>query len=199
MTIHRATPKMLDVLRVLVDSQALKSTAMIAVESDRPTETIEPVLINLGMEGFLFHNPVGTDGYILTARGRAWAESELENAERRKRKRPGAYKVPYSRHGNLLHYARAENDSYRYLNESNVDWRENEPFVTELELDRSVSGRSAKYVIWHDPEGRQFPMFVVDLVEMIKDGATVSGGKILATWMARKRGQNYGVRYFGPA
>jgi DNA-binding PadR family transcriptional regulator len=190
---------MFDILRVLDGSESLKPTAQICKESGHMLGTVLDVLTKLGMEGYVFRNPVGEDGYILTAHGREWAKFELEDAERRKRKRPGAYKVPYSRHGNLLHYARAENDSYRHLNESNVDWRENEPFQAELELDRSVSGRSAKYVIWHDPEGRQFPMFVVDLVEMIKDGATVSGGKILATWMARKRGQNYGVRYFGPA
>lgn len=199
MTIHRITPRMLDVIKTLIDSEELKSAAKISEESGHTTGTVYHYLTKLGMEGYVFRSPVGNDGYILTATGRTWVKDALEEMEARKRRRPGAYKVPYNSRGSLLHYARAENNSYRHLNASDVDWRENDPFVTELELDRSVSGRSAKYVIWHDPDGRQFPMFVVDLVEMIKDGATVSGGKINATWKARKRGQNYGVQYDSPA
>jgi hypothetical protein len=189
---------MLDVIRVLDGSNELQSATKISEKSGQAVGTVEHYLVKMGLEGYVFHNPVGHDGYILTAQGRSWVTAELKDVERRKRTRPGAYKVPYSSRGNLLHYARAENNSYSRLNDSDVDWRENEPFVAELELDRSVSGRSAKYVIWHGDEGHQFPMFVVDLVDMVKDGATITGGKVEATWKVRKRGQNYGVRYDGP-
>lgn len=100
----------------------------------------------------------------------------------------GDYKVPFDDKGNLLHYA-----TERY-GPSGDNWLDNQPFQAELEIDSMRSGRSAKYVIWKDRfSDRRFPMFLVDLLELIKL-ATVSQGRTPnLTWVVRKRGQNFGL------
>jgi len=78
------------------------------------------------------------------------------------------------------------------------EWRPNEPFHATFAIDSVRSGRSAKYVILTSVESpedsRTWPMFVVDLIDvMIRTGierrAIMSG-----RWMVAKRGQNYGLR-----
>lgn len=92
--------------------------------------------------------------------------------------------VPYDADGNLLHFA----DRWAVPDR----WVPNEPFRACLEVEGTVSGRSAKYLIWRGTDGRRFPMFVADLVDLLRR-TDVTMGVVEATWIVRKRGQNYGV------
>ncbi|WP_238009469.1 hypothetical protein KZZ52_26640 [Dactylosporangium sp. AC04546] len=91
--------------------------------------------------------------------------------------------VPYDGDGNLLHYV----DPW-----ATPTMRPNEPFKAALQVEMMESGRSAKYLIWRDGDGRRFPMFIIDLVDMLQR-AEVLQGAVEATWIVRKRGQNYGI------
>lgn len=102
--------------------------------------------------------------------------------------------VPYDQAGNLLHH-----HSDKPFGEA-MDWRSNDPFHATLQLDEVRSGRSAKYVILTPPgdtDNRQFPMFIADLLVMLKEN-TVKHGIVSGRWCARKRGQNYGLVWLGP-
>lgn len=98
--------------------------------------------------------------------------------------------APYDPRGNLLHFAPSRPAGASW----GVDprWRGNEPFTATLTIDRTKSGRSAKYVIWRDPAGHEFPMFIVDLVDLAQH-ATVRRGTVVGRFHVRKRGQNYGI------
>lgn len=78
------------------------------------------------------------------------------------------------------------------------EWRMNQPWRASLQLDTVTSGRSAKYVIWRPVnlplDRRTFPMFVTDLLDVVKNGEIQPGGIVSARWMVAKRGQNYGLR-----
>ena len=78
------------------------------------------------------------------------------------------------------------------------DWRPNEVFHACLQIDSTRSGRSAKYVIWTPvapgPDDRRtYPMFVTDLVEVLRAGVE-RGGIVCGRWIVAKRGQNYGLK-----
>lgn len=98
-----------------------------------------------------------------------------------------SYKAPFSQSGDLQHYARQSFDT--------TVWRDNIPFEATLTIDSMRSGYSAKYTIWKDEHGKSYPMFVADIVDLVKE-AEITGGKVTAKWIVRKRGQNYGVRFY---
>lgn len=103
------------------------------------------------------------------------------------------YKVPFDGDGVLMHYA-----TYRpYPPYTAAEWRDPEVFEAELTLENVRSGMSAKYVMWTDARGCRWPMFIPELLELIKTG-TVVRGVVLGRWIPRKRGQNFGLRYLGP-
>jgi hypothetical protein len=107
------------------------------------------------------------------------------------------YKVPFSENGALLHYAIPQERRLTYRHPDQADtWRDPEPFRAELTIDHARSGRSAKYVIWTDPNGRLWPMFIAELLKLIKHGIA-PGGVVLGWWIPCKRGQNFGLRYLG--
>lgn len=100
----------------------------------------------------------------------------------------GDYKVPYDNKGNLMHYA------YHY---GGVHWDDNRPFKAEMQIKTMGSGRSAKYLVWQDVfTKREYPMFIVDTVEVLRDGVVDRGQTPELTWTVRKRGQNYGIALF---
>jgi hypothetical protein len=90
--------------------------------------------------------------------------------------------APYDPNGNLEHYP-----THRTV------WRPNEPFKATLQIETSISGRSAKYLIWVDADGRRWPMFVTDCIDLMRR-ADVLKGVAEGTWVVRKRGANYGLR-----
>jgi hypothetical protein len=97
------------------------------------------------------------------------------------------WKVPLNKDGSLLHYASA------YFESANVDWVEPFRFEATLQLDRMQTGRSAKYVWWIDTTtGQQYPMFITDLMEVVRSGC-LKGGIKQGTWKTVKRGQNFGI------
>lgn len=75
-------------------------------------------------------------------------------------------------------------------------WRDNLPFHATLQVDHTISGRSAKYVIWKNAyaplDRRTYPMFVTDLLDVARFGIQ-PGGIVSGRWIVRKRGQNYGL------
>ena len=108
--------------------------------------------------------------------------------------------APYSRFtGALLHWARPTHTSApatfgRVQIVVEPDWRPNRPFRAAMVLQPGLTtGRSAKYVHWRDPDGRDHPMFVADLVGLVAVGH-VDRGRCEGPWMVAKRGQNYGLR-----
>lgn len=103
--------------------------------------------------------------------------------------------VPYDGKGNLLHWTKQNvgidlADSWGGM----TRWLPNEPFTETLKLGNIHTGRSAKYVMWSAEDGRTFPMFVADLVGMVRDSVGLTQGSLSARWMVAKRGQNYGIR-----
>lgn len=99
---------------------------------------------------------------------------------------------PVSANGGLLHYPRQEWNGVRYVDGPTLP---NDPFHATLRLTGMESGRSAKYVMWaavSETDGRTWPMFVADLLDLLQHG-TVTGGVASGRWQVRKRGANYGL------
>lgn len=104
------------------------------------------------------------------------------------------YKVPYSK-GNLQHYANSSNFAHPEYGRDYEEWRENLPFEATMTIDGMTSGYSAKHTLWRDEQGRTYPMFVADVVDLLREAHTYRG-TVTAKWIVRKRGQNYGIRFY---
>jgi len=103
--------------------------------------------------------------------------------------------VPFTADGGLMHYP---GDRYDYGSGKRVaippDRRPNAPFRATLMLKGSTRGRSAAYYLWEDAAGREFPMFITDMTDLVRHETALRAGVATATWMVAKRGQNFGVR-----
>ena len=75
-----------------------------------------------------------------------------------------------------------------------VEWKQNFEFDSVLGVRNMERGRSAKYLMWEDEQGREYPMFIVDLLDLLQRGIVHEGITAPFTWTFRKRGQNYGIR-----
>lgn len=104
-----------------------------------------------------------------------------------------AYRVPFDEHGVLMHYARAEG-SYYHAHE----WREPEPVVMTLAAHELSRGRSAAYFLWIDEHFREWPVFMKEMLDIVRT-ATIVNGTVRGAWIPCKRGSNYGLKYLGPA
>lgn len=110
-----------------------------------------------------------------------------------RRELPGPELAPF-RDGNLMEYAgRARpgevGEKWGYPDE----WRPNEPVRMTLTLNTYERGRSAARFVWRDTEGRKFPMFMVDVLALMKTKQGVQGGTVTDRWIVVKRGTNYGI------
>lgn len=115
--------------------------------------------------------------------------------------RPVSYLAPFAADGSLLHYANPYRPCPPVPGTSvggGTHWRVVEPFDATLTIAAMHSGRSAKYTEWTDTDGRRYPMFVADLIALLSD-AVIVRGTVSGTWIVRKRGENYGVRFLAPA
>lgn len=105
------------------------------------------------------------------------------------------FKVPY-KGGRLQQYAYANSFAHPEYGREGEEWRDNEPFQARMVISSMYSGRSAKGIIWTDTKtGYDYPMFVSDLIELLKT-ADVIGGEVYGYWVIAKRGQNYGIRFY---
>lgn len=98
--------------------------------------------------------------------------------------------APFDSRGDLLHYS-----DHRWA--GGAEWRPNEPMELQLAIDEVRSGRSAKYLMWTDADGRAYPMFVSDLIDLMRE-ADIVHGTVHALFQVRKRGQNFGLCWAGP-
>lgn len=114
--------------------------------------------------------------------------------------------APYTENGSLMHFpedsrdypdARRTDDGYVWGEPRIVkpDWRPNVPFAATLHLAETRRGRSAAYFIWRDDDGREFPMFISDMLLLVQSGVAIAGGAVSTRWMVTKRGANYGIRH----
>ena len=111
--------------------------------------------------------------------------------------KPG-YRAPFAPNGNLLHYVPKTYAHPARPGTSEIDWREIESFTATLRINTMYSGRSAKYTEWIDADGHCYPMFVVDLLDLLRQ-TDILHGTVTGTWIVRKRGGNYGIRYLPAA
>lgn len=75
-----------------------------------------------------------------------------------------------------------------------VEMRPNAPFRATLEVVSIERGRSAaRFVLRDTTTGTEYPMFMVDVLDMMRAGIR-KGGRITGLWQAGKRGANYGLR-----
>lgn len=121
-------------------------------------------------------------------------------------------RAPYDQQGNLQHFPQ---NGWEYTGEVEIrenlwggsshgtfehrvtrpippEWRPNEPFTATMTLQELARGRSAAYFWWTDQVGHRYPMFMSDMVDVVKL-ATTAGGVVTDTWIVRKRGANYGI------
>lgn len=97
--------------------------------------------------------------------------------------------APFDHEGNLMHHT-----EYRPgENTDRIDWRDNAPFSTTLQLTGASRGRSSAYFVWADERGARYPMFVTDIVQLMQRHGVRKGGKVTARWHVVKRGNNHGV------
>lgn len=73
-----------------------------------------------------------------------------------------------------------------------VEWVPNEPFTDTLTLDRLERGRSAARFWFIGSDGTHYPFFGQGFVDALKQ-ATSTNGLIRGTFIAVKRGANYGI------
>lgn len=115
-------------------------------------------------------------------------------------------RTPFDDRGSLMHYPLDRHD-YTDAVRSDVgsgwkvppkvigpDWRPNVSFAAVLRLTGTCRGRSAAYFLWADDQGREFPMFLADMADLVRSGTAIAGGVAAAEWMVAKRGANYGIR-----
>lgn len=109
-----------------------------------------------------------------------------------------AWEAPFTAGGSLQHYPERTFMRYDPVTSRNVYedpyFRAPEPFEATLTIQPGVmAGRSAKYLMLAADDGRTFPMFVADLLDMALRAGVPTGGRITGRWVVRKRGQNFGI------
>lgn len=119
-------------------------------------------------------------------------------------------KVPIAKDGGIQHYPEktwVDNPDYDgtlswTLGDSrcamsitvDVTWNDVGIFYTTLTLKGMERARSAAYFMWVDhSNGRTYPMFMKDMLELLQNGAVVRG-EAMHFWTPQKRGQNYGIK-----
>lgn len=79
---------------------------------------------------------------------------------------------------------------------SGVTYRDNEPFEATLKIVSLERGRSAARFWFQDVNtGTYYPFFGQTLVEMISQSDLIKG-VVTATWIAVKKGANYGIERY---
>lgn len=76
-------------------------------------------------------------------------------------------------------------------------WKPNEEIELTLHYNGYGRGRSAVTFYWKDDEGHQYPMFIKDVDELLRQDMGVSSVHGIFTYV--KRGANYGIRFLRKA
>jgi hypothetical protein len=102
-------------------------------------------------------------------------------------------KAPYTFNGSLMHFPEKQwkDDPRTYLDPV---WLEAEPLTYTLVLVEMRRGLPAAYFVWRELDSDvTYPMFIADMVDLIKRGS-IKAGVVTATWVVSKRGQYYGIK-----
>lgn len=75
-----------------------------------------------------------------------------------------------------------------------IDWRENTPFYAKMTIADYERGRSAARFNVKDEVGHIYPIFLSDMVDIIKTVGVGAGGVISGNWIGVKKGRNYGLK-----
>lgn len=105
--------------------------------------------------------------------------------------------IPFDELGNLLTYAPHERDPNNPLcgpcYSDKGKWIKNFDFYDKLHIDNCHRGRSAaNFQLSSDINGKEYTMFMSDLVDMIQK-TTIIKGSIEGIWTFCKKGSNYGI------
>lgn len=95
----------------------------------------------------------------------------------------------------MLEYTSGKPGDQKLLRGETIDWRPNEPFIETLQLDRLERGRSAARFWFVGSDGTEYPFFGQGMVEMLNQ-VFLNRGLATGTWIAVKRGANYGLELF---
>lgn len=95
-------------------------------------------------------------------------------------------KIPFDHNGNLLPNLNGINPA---------TWRPNNEFAARMTLDGAKRGQSgsAAVFVWRDDSDHEWPMFLVDVANLMKQSGVVEGGVVEGRWVVVKRGTNYGL------
>ena len=72
-------------------------------------------------------------------------------------------------------------------------WKPNEEVELTLHYERFCRGRSAVTFYWIDDDGHEYPMFIKDVDELLKQDMGTSSVHAIFTYV--KRGANYGIKF----
>lgn len=82
---------------------------------------------------------------------------------------------------------------YIYSDEKKVIWKPNKEVELTLHYKGYGRGRSSVTFYWLDNEGHEYPMFIKDMDELLKEKIGVSDVHAIFTYV--KRGANYGIKF----
>lgn len=74
-----------------------------------------------------------------------------------------------------------------------VIWKPNEEVELTLHYKDYGRGRSAVTFYWENEDGHEYPMFIKDVDELLRQDIGMS--RIHAIWTYVKRGANYGIKF----
>ncbi|MER6171325.1 hypothetical protein [Streptosporangium sp. NPDC001681] len=100
--------------------------------------------------------------------------------------------IPYDSFGNLIRNPVAYSNLHP---EETIHRRPAERFTATLTLGKSIRVGGATYVTWIDEEGHLFPMFLADLMVVLKT-QDLAKGVVTAEWMPVGRGPNFGLQLY---
>jgi hypothetical protein len=76
-------------------------------------------------------------------------------------------------------------------------WKPNTEVELTLHYNGYGRGRSAVTFYWIDDDGHEYPMFITDVDELLKQDMGTSSVHAIFTYV--KRGQNYGIKFLRKA
>lgn len=107
------------------------------------------------------------------------------------------YQIPFDEDGSLMPFSKPDWNRPANVPQA-AEWRDREPFPAILTLAEVRRHRATHMFYWRDQDGRTFPMFPLDMRDMILSGAVVQDATVKGQWIGIKRAENYGIHWAGP-